>query len=777
MGLTEKREGIDPDDPEDEAGGWRMLADTLSDEDGLTGQVLPWLMALAGVIMIVAALIVGEQSLQGGARTASLNTMNSILDGTVLRFEEWVNGRRREVRVWSQTTAVSDALEALETVDGDEQALIEHPAQQALQVELQPWINEQGYAGYYLADAGGRIVASNRSDLIGRAVWGDQSSHDLAGATAGGPVITPPIRSSQPSAFGRTGGFLIHALDRVPGPDGEVAAGFFGLMLDPSGDYATIFRTGVTGNSGDTYAIDSRGALITRSRYESELVGYGLLERGETSLRNIFARDPGVDLSRAPAPPENLAERPFTLAARSVMAGERGHDLRGYRDYRGVAVIGSWVWLDTYDIGVITEVDITEAYAGVGQAQAVLRVFGLAMCGLVVAAAILFSMHRNITQRRQAAVVEAERKFRQILMSAGEGIYGLDAQGRATFVNPAACRMLGFHEEELIGKDMHAMVHHSLRDGAPFPVEECDVHRIGASESRYDGADEVLWTKSGDPLHVAIVSTPILRDGELDGAVVTFSDISQRRRDEAALRRYARELKRSNAELQDFAYAASHDLQEPLRKIQAFGERLNSKYGMRLEDTGQLYLSRMVDAATRMRRLIDDLLSYSRVNTRSTAFLPVNLNSVMSDVLSDLEPRIAAQDAKVRVGDLPAVEADPGQIHQLFQNLVGNALKFSRPGVKPSVTIEGSVEAGEEGAVARIAIADNGIGFDPKHAERVFGMFERLHSREDYDGTGVGLATCRKIADRHGGKLTAWAEPGAGAVFTLVLPIRQAVSV
>ena len=142
-------------------------------------------------------------------------------------------------------------------------------------------------------------------------------------------------------------------------------------------------------------------------------------------------------------------------------------------------------------------------------------------------------------------------------------------------------------------------------------------------------------------------------------------------------------------------------------------------------------------------------------------------------MISDLEPRIASEGAKVRVGEMPAIEADPGQMHQLFLNLIANALKFRRAGTQPSISVEGSVEVGEAGAVARIAVADNGIGFEPRHAERIFGMFERLHGREEFDGTGVGLATCRKIAERHSGELTAWGEPDAGAVFTLILPIRQ----
>jgi light-regulated signal transduction histidine kinase (bacteriophytochrome) len=175
-----------------------------------------------------------------------------------------------------------------------------------------------------------------------------------------------------------------------------------------------------------------------------------------------------------------------------------------------------------------------------------------------------------------------------------------------------------------------------------------------------------------------------------------------------------------------------------------------------------------------MRHLIDDLLSYSRVNVRSSSYVPVDLGAVLADVVGDLEPRIAATGASLKISDLPTIEADPSQMHQLFLNMFGNSLKFHRADVAPVISLKASVEVGEHGAIARLTLTDNGIGFELRHSERIFGMFERLHGRDAYDGTGVGLATCRKIVEGHSGSLVAWGEPGAGAVFTLILPIQQA---
>jgi PAS domain S-box-containing protein len=247
--------------------------------------------------------------------------------------------------------------------------------------------------------------------------------------------------------------------------------------------------------------------------------------------------------------------------------------------------------------------------------------------------------------------------------------------------------------------------------------------------------------------------------------------------------RYSQELARSNAELQQFASVASHDLQEPLRKIQAFGNRLKDKYSETLADQGRDYLDRMQNAAGRMQALIDDLLILSRITTKAQPFVPVNLTQVTQEVLSDLEVRIQQTGARVEVGELPTIHADPVQMRQLLQNLISNALKFHRDGEPQVVKIYSrQVVAPEENQptegspvaeLCQIIVEDNGIGFDEKYLDRIFNVFQRLHGRSEYEGTGMGLAICRKIAERHGGTITAKSTPGEGATFIVTLPLKQ----
>jgi signal transduction histidine kinase len=264
------------------------------------------------------------------------------------------------------------------------------------------------------------------------------------------------------------------------------------------------------------------------------------------------------------------------------------------------------------------------------------------------------------------------------------------------------------------------------------------------------------------------------RTAELRAAVGRLEqEIAERRRAQEESQRLNAELARSNRELEEFAYVSSHDLQEPLRKIQAFGDRLRSRSAAAFDDTGRDYLARMQNAAARMSTLITDLLTFSRVTTKGQPFAEIDLNGVARDVLADLETRVEQTGGRVELGELPTVTADPLQMRQLLQNLIGNALKFHQPGRPPVVR----VWAERLAAGWRLAVADNGIGFDEKYLDRIFDVFQRLHGRGEYEGTGMGLAICRKIVERHGGTLTAASAPGAGATFFATLPDRAAESI
>jgi PAS domain S-box-containing protein len=258
-----------------------------------------------------------------------------------------------------------------------------------------------------------------------------------------------------------------------------------------------------------------------------------------------------------------------------------------------------------------------------------------------------------------------------------------------------------------------------------------------------------------------------LRDdlGHIIGGMALSRDISARRGAERALEERARDLERSNAELEQFAYIASHDLSEPLRMITSYLQLLRRRYHGRLDGDADEFIDFAVDGATRMRGLIDDLLTYSRAGRVDRALEPVASGDVARRVAEDLRAREDGAAARFEIGELPAVLGDPGQLGQLFQNLMGNAVKFVPDGRTPVV----SVTAEADGDFWRFAVEDNGIGLDAAHRERVFRMFQRLHSRDEYPGTGIGLAIAKKVVERHGGTIWAEAAAGGGARFCFTL--------
>ncbi|MGH8592526.1 MAG: sensor histidine kinase [Gammaproteobacteria bacterium] len=304
-----------------------------------------------------------------------------------------------------------------------------------------------------------------------------------------------------------------------------------------------------------------------------------------------------------------------------------------------------------------------------------------------------------------------------------------------------------------------------------------------AQESRQSGQEAFLGLalETGLSLALLFLAYYLLRRDLLGAERATSALRAAHDELERQVKERTLELERSNRELQDFAFVASHDLQEPLRKIQAFGGRLKDKYAEALEGQGRDYLERMQNAARRMQTLINDLLALSRVTTKAQPFVPVALEEVARQVVGDLEARIEETGGHVEVGPLPAIEADPLQMRQLLQNLISNALKFHLPQQPPLVRVHGAIIEGGEALAehtaangsCQIAVQDNGIGIDEQYLDRIFTPLQRLHARGEYEGTGMGLAVCRKIVEQHGGRITATSTLGQGATFLVTLPLSH----
>ncbi|MBK7146550.1 MAG: PAS domain-containing protein, partial [Xanthomonadales bacterium] len=381
----------------------------------------------------------------------------------------------------------------------------------------------------------------------------------------------------------------------------------------------------------------------------------------------------------------------------------------------------------------------------------------------------IIGVSREITERKhfEAQLQRSEERFREMAENVSDVFYNYDpAARRMLYMNPAFERVFGRPLAE-IRDNPHAYMDCVHPDDIEAVLAAFDAQLRGERNSsefrilRPDG--EVRWVhQHAEPIVAA--------DRRVERIVGSMRDTTARKLADARLRQSLTDLDQRNKELREFAFVASHDLQEPLRKIRAFSELVVSRYREALPEPGRDYLDRMHQAAGRMQVLIDDLLEYSRINTGGARFRDVDLAQVCKDVLNDLEQRIRASDAKLRVAPLPHLRADPTQMRQLLQNLLANALKFRREGVRPEIAVVCSLIDLDGVPGVRIEVADNGIGFEQEHAERIFAPFQRLHSRSEYEGSGIGLAIVRRIVARHRGRIQALGTPGAGARFIIDLP-------
>ena len=491
--------------------------------------------------------------------------------------------------------------------------------------------------------------------------------------------------------------------------------------------------------------------------------------------------------------PAVLSRGIHTVAARRCLLGETG--VVQADDYRGVADIVNFTWMPARNMCLIVKVDQAEAFAPVATISRWV-ILGSAIA-LAVVALIAVALARTITRPVRTLQAGAARfgrgeldvrlaetpgdelgalahefnimaaalsREQTLLRHRLERMYGLSSDlicalgfdGYFKEVNPAFERVLGYRQDEMLTSPFIEFVHPDDRAATQAVAATlAEGQPLAGFENRYrckDGSWKwLLWNASSDPREQLIYGMA--------------HDVTERKAADETLKKTRAEIERSNKELEQFAYVASHDLQEPLRMVSSYTQLLAKRLEGQLDQDTQDFIGYAVDGANRMQRLIQDLLLYSRVTTRGRPYEPVDLHKVLGEAVANLQAAITESGALVSNGDLPVLIADRSQLGQVFQNLIGNAIKFHKEGEAPRVHIS----ARRDGEEWIISVKDNGIGIDPKHFSRLFVIFQRLHGPQQYPGTGIGLALCQRIIARHGGRVWVESAPGQGSEFLFTL--------
>ena len=369
---------------------------------------------------------------------------------------------------------------------------------------------------------------------------------------------------------------------------------------------------------------------------------------------------------------------------------------------------------------------------------------------------------KDITERKltETALRESESKYRQIVELAEEGIWVIDSNARTTYVNQAMARMLGYEELEMFGRSLFDFMDEQAIQSANDNME---LRRQGIAQ-RYEFK---LKNQDGKDVWTYMSTSPVMDEkGNLLSCCALVYNITDRKKSDQQMLQLTEDLKRSNQELEQFAYVASHDLQEPLRAVTSYTQLLAQRYQGNLDEKADKYINYIVDGATRMQQLINDLLAYSRLGTQGKKFELADCNAAVQQSLRNLQIAIAEKKAVITCDEMPTVMADESQLVQLFQNLIANSIKFCRQDI-PLIDIAARRRENEW----LFYVRDNGIGIDPEYADRIFIIFGRLHGRREYPGTGIGLAMCKRIVERHGGRIWVESQEGKGATFYFTIPI------
>lgn len=570
-----------------------------------------------------------------------------------------------------------------------------------------------------------------------------------------------------------------------------------------TGAYIIVFSAPIIDKDGNFLGVVVGPVLIDTISEIMDLLKIG--ETGETYLADktgmIFSNPRNMDNQEEPAQvPSGIMEKAHSNQPLN----------NSYKDYRGVNVIGTYTWTNNNNwliFGKIDEKEVLQPFY-----QSTLTMFSLSFVVLFISYIIFIKIYRSIEnsinyvlhgakaimkgeyhinhssigegpkelqelcavhnemaatlEKNIQLIEESELRYKSLFDNNHDAVFSLDLEGRFTEANTVCQKISGYSKEEMLSSSFQARIVEEDYERAMYYFHKT------VTEATPQNFEMMFSNKAGKRVLINVTNVPIVVRDEVIGVYGVAKDITSIREAELELKQLTISLRQSNEDLKQFAYVASHDLQEPLRMVTSYLQLLEKRYKDRLDEDANDFIFFAVDGAKRMQELINDLLMYSRVNTKAKAFTEVDCNTIVSKALANLQVFIDEKQGTVTVETLPTLNGDETQLIQLFQNLIHNGIKFTK-GFPPEITIKAERRANEW----LLVVSDNGIGISPEYQEQIFVIFQRLHSNQDFGGTGIGLAICKRIVERHGGSIWFESEVNKGTSFFFTIPDKNKGSV
>ena len=738
------------------------------------------ILAIVSVVGLCVFSFLFQRSIVQTARTDWENSLKTVLNTTHQALDSWHDEHRGAAMLWANSDSVKRIADALLLLNPTREALLQSPAQAELRQIMEPILTGLDYRGYFIIDLNNNNLASSRDLNIGEKSLLQNQTNFIETILSGSHAITPtiasdvPLEDSEGNLQEKWPTLFVGA--PIFGENNEVKA-IFTLRVDPMDDYINILRQGRIGDSGETFAFNQEGTLISQSRFTDQLVEAGLIEDGAIAMLSLKLLDPGVDLTRQVPSTVPRHEQPLTLMAQAALNGIDGSNLTGYRDYRGVIVIGTWMWSETLHFGLTTEINKSEAYASRNTTLIILNVF------TVIAALLIFGLTLIFTQSR-SQIFESERRLSTLVSNLPGMVYRCanDPGWTMIYVSSGCKALTGYSKAalennfmvaygEIIHGEDQAQVWNQVQDSIKKQTSFELVYRIVMKEG------QVRWVwEQGQGVFNAKNELVALEGFITDVTVQKTSEERIRRMNDSLELRVAqrtRELNEANLLLEQSKMAAesankakseflanmSHEIRTPINGVIGMLELLKHS---QISEKQTEYIDRADASANVLLDLINDILDFSKIEAgkMDLHFEPFHLHDLLYDAMQTIAWRASTKNLELLCQiepDAPQVVIGDGlRLRQVIMNLVGNAIKFTESGeICLSVSVK---NVSESGIQLHFKVRDTGIGVSANHVEKIFRQFEQADgsTTRHFGGSGLGLNISSKLIDKMDGAI--WVE-------------------